>query len=71
MILNLNTGERLVGEEYCDDTSVWFTLEEINRLQKNIRWLDANIDNTPKDHWLWDQLSEDREKVKELKDSLS
>ena len=71
MILNLNTGERLVGEEYCEDTSVWFKLEEINRLQKNIWWMEDNINHMPLTHWIGEYLDKDRERLEELKDSLS
>jgi len=35
MILNLSTGEQMIGEDHCPDTSIWFRIKSI---EKDIRY---------------------------------
>ena len=44
MILNLNTGEQLVGEDYCEDTSVWFNAIQMENNRVNAL-MQSSMDN--------------------------
>ena len=70
MIINLNTGERLVGEEYCEDTSVYLEIERLEAVvfrsallcRLSLPWT-ARKDRR--------ELRAAQEELGELKDSLS
>ena len=67
MILNLNTGERLVGEEYCEDTSVWFKRLHLYGLHDTKRTLIDILRGEDDDHWGHEELHRVNEEIQSLK----